>query len=459
LETIFLEQWLQNLIRDKTSRDPEYQRSVGKTSMGKVTRSDIEFYQLSKLREIISYAYENSNFYRKLFDNSGIRASDIISLRDIARIPFTNPADLAKQPYDFPCVPLGDIARITTFTSSGTTGPRKRVFFSEKDLDTITDFMAVGMRTVAAKGDIVQIMLPSARPNDQADLLAKGVKKMGGFPLVSGTNRSSSEQLKIIDEDHPTILFASVSRMYRITQETRHNDDLRGKGVRVIFVTSEYLAESMRKQLQNAWNCDVHLHYGLTEMGLGVAVECHAHSGFHFNEADLMVEVIDPSTGAVLPDNEEGELVFTTLNREAMPLIRYRTHDISKVIIHPCDCGANTLKRIEKISKRLESIVKIGHEDEIYPAMFDELIFQIPEVIDYQLILSRDGRKNALLFKVEVTSQSEAVRNVIYETVLSHSLIRKHLESDMMVSPSIELVKLGGLRRLTRAKKLILDKR
>ncbi|TET16704.1 MAG: phenylacetate--CoA ligase family protein [Dehalococcoidia bacterium] len=459
METIFLEQWLHNIIRQKVKEDPEYRQFVGKESIDQLTRADIDLYHLFKLRKIVSYAYQKSTFYRELFNRSGIKIDDIRSLDDIANIPLTNPIDIAQHPYQFACVSLGDIARITTFISSGTTGPRKRVFCTGGDLEVMTDFMAAGMRTVATEGDVVQIMLPSARPNDQADLLANGVRKMGGLPVISGTSLSPEQQLTIIGQAHPTILFASVSRMYRITQETRHNHDLKGKGVKVVFVTSEYLSDSMRRQLQDAWNCDVHVHYGLTEMGLGVAVECHAHNGFHFNEADLLVEVVDPQTGAVLANDEEGELVFTTLTREAMPLIRYRTHDISKLISSPCECGAATLKKIAKVTRRLEGIARIGEGDEIYPAMFDELIFSIPEVIDYQLTLGKEGGKDILLFRAEVTKESQHICEAIGKVVLSHSLFRKSVEAKRVALPKVELVSRGTLRRLTRAKKLIIDER
>ncbi len=459
METIFLEQWLHNIIKQKVKEAPEYRQFVGKESIDRVTRADIDCYQLFKLRKILTYAYEKSTFYRELFNNRGIKVDDISSLDDIANIPLTNPADIAQHPYQFACVSLGDIERATTFTSSGTTGPKKRVFCTESDLEMMTDFMGAGMRSVATEGDVVQIMLPSARPNDQADLLAKGVRKMGGLPVISGTTPSPEEQLRIIDEAHSAVLFASVSRIYRITQETRHNHDLKGKGVKALFVTSEYLSESMRRQLRDAWNCDVHAHYGLTEMGLGVAVECHAHNGYHFNEADLLVEVVDPETGAVLTNDDEGELVFTTLTREAMPLIRYRTHDISRLLSRPCECGASTLKKIAKVTRRREGIVKIGEGDEIYPAMFDELIFSVPDVIDYQLTLGREGDRDILLFKVEVTGESQDIGEAISKTVLSHRLIRKNVEAGRIALPKAELVSRGALRRSTRAKKLIVDER
>ena len=337
MEPIFLEQWLHGIIRQKVRDDAEYRQFLEKENIDQIGRADIDNYQLFKLHKILSYVYKNSTFYRDLFINKGVNISDIKSLNDLKNLPFTSPLDIAKYPYQFVCVSLGDVTRVTTFTSSGTIGPQKRIFFTDNDLEMMTDFMAAGIRCVASERDVVQILLPSARPNDQADLLAKGVRKMGGIPVIAGITPTSEEQIKIIEDSQSSVLFTSIYYMNRITQETRYSHDLKAMGVKTLFVTSEYVAESVRNQLSEIWNCDVCVHYGLTEMGLGVAVECGARTGYHFNEADLLVEVIDPETGSVLNDGDEGELVFTTLNREAMPLIRYRTGDVGKIINEPCE--------------------------------------------------------------------------------------------------------------------------
>jgi phenylacetate-coenzyme A ligase PaaK-like adenylate-forming protein len=458
MEPTILEPWLHNIIRKKLATEAEFRRWMGRETLAQVTRDDVNRYHLFLFKKTLNYATEKSVFYRDLLKKAGINADDIRSMADIAKVPFTTPEDIAQHPYYFACISLGEIERVTTFTSSGTTGPQKKVFVNDHDLERMTDFMAAGMMTVAKEGDVVQIMLPSRRPNDQSDLLSQGVKKMGGTPVVTGTSPISEDQIQKIDEFHPAVLFASVSRMWRITQETYHQHDLKTKGVKTLFVTSEYLSESMRRQLQNIWNCDVHAHYGMTEMGLGVAVECHAHDGFHYNEADLMVEVIDPKTGEVLGDDAEGELVFTALNREAMPLIRYRTHDLSRLVGNPCKCGASTLRKFAPITRRRESIVKIC-SDELYPSAFDELLFSIPDVIDYQVTLNKEKKKDNLTFKIEVVEPDEGIRQIISENLLNHPIIRKSLDGNILVLSPIELVSRGKLTRMNRAKKLIIDVR
>ena len=459
MEPIFLEQWLHGIIRKKVKENTEHQQFINKNNLDQIERVDIDNYQLFKLRKTLSYVYENSMFYRDSLAKSGVNISNIKSLDDMAKLPFTSPSDIAQHPYEFLCVPLGDVARITTFTSSGTIGPQKRIFFTDNDLETMTDFMAAGIGCVASEGDVVQILLPSARPNDQADLLAKGVRKMGGIPVIAGITPTSEEQLKIIEDTHSTVLFTSIYYMNRITQETRYSHDLKAMGVKTLFVTSEYVAESARRQLSKIWDCEVCVHYGLTEMGLGVAVECEARNGYHFNEADLMVEIIDPETGLVLSDGEEGELVFTTLNREAMPLIRYRTGDVGKIISEPCECGAHTLKKLDKVSRRLEATVKIGNGDIIYPSMFDELIYSFPDIIDYQLTLRKQENKDILVFKVEVARENEDIRQALADAIVSHPLIKRNIESNTLTSPVVELICQGTLTQMNRAKKLIIDKR
>jgi phenylacetate-CoA ligase len=453
---IFLESWLHNIILKKFQEDIELRQWLRQEELTQITREVIDQYHLFQFKKTLAYASEKSVFYRDLLKKTGLKIEDIKSLSDISKVPFTNPEDISENPYYFACIPLGDITHITTFTSSGTTGPQKRIFFNDNDLNQMTDFMAVGMKTVAVEGNVVQIMLPSSRPNDQSDLLSQGVRKMGGLPVVTGTGLDSEEQLRNIDHYHPAVIFAAVSRMWRITEETYHQNDLKTKGVKTLFVTSEYLSESMRRQLQRIWNCDVHAHYGMTEMGLGVAVECHAHDGFHFNEVDLMVEVIDPETGEVLGEDAEGELVFTAFNREAMPIIRYRTHDLSRLIGGTCQCGASTLKKFAPVTRRLESIVKIGGDD-LYPAAFDELLFSIPDVIDYQVSLSKEGNKDILSFKIEVVKKDETIQELITGKLLNHPIIRKYLDINMLDLSPIELLSQGNLTSLNRAKKLISD--
>ncbi|NWF77442.1 MAG: AMP-binding protein [Chloroflexi bacterium] len=458
-ERISLQESLNKIITQRIKETPEYRKRIAKKSLEKLTRRDLEDFQLFQLRNTLHYAYDKSLFYRELFSKKGIEPSEVQSLADLAKLPLTDPKELAENPLRFVCVPLGDVTRVITFTSSGTTGPQKRIFFSEKDIEVMTDFMGAGMSVVATSDDVVQIMLPKGMVLGQSDLLAQGVKKMGATPVVTGIEPTPEEQIQAIKRHGSTVLFCETLRLNRITVEARKNHDLTKLGVKVLFLTSNYLSDSMRANLQSAWNCEVFTHYGLTEMGLGVAVECSAHNGYHFNEADLLAEIIDPETGEVLPEGEEGELVFTTLTREAMPLIRYRTHDISRLSSKPCTCGITALKRLDKVTRRLESVVRIGDGDEIYPAMFDEALYTIPDIVGYEVSVSKDGGKDKLTFQVEIARTGAAVEELVREVILKVPPVQKNVKTGKMTIPEIQLVTPGSLQKSTRAKKLIKDMR
>ena len=317
-ERISLQESLSKILKQRIRETPEYRKHIAKKSLEKITRSELEDFQLFQLRNTLQYVYNKSLFYKELFSKRGIEPGEIQSLADLAKLPLTEPKELAETPFRFLCVPLGEVTRVITFTSSGTTGPQKRISFSEKDVEVMTDFMGAGMRVVATSDDIVQIMLPKGPVLGQSDLLARGVEKMGATPVITGIEPTSEEQIQAIERHGSTVLFCETLRLNRITVEAKNNHDLTKMGVKALFLTSNYLSDSMRVNLQSAWNCEVFTHYGLTEMGLGVAVECPAHNGYHFNEADLLAEIIDPETGGGLPDGEEGELVFTTLTRDCL---------------------------------------------------------------------------------------------------------------------------------------------
>jgi phenylacetate-coenzyme A ligase PaaK-like adenylate-forming protein len=456
-DRISLQKSLSGILKQRIGETPEYRKNIGKKNLENVTRSDLENFQLFQLRNTLRYVCAKSLFYRELFSKKGIEPGEIQSLTDLVKLPFTEPEELAEAPLKFLCVPLGEVTRVITFTSSGTTGPQKRISFSEKDIEVMTDFMAAGMSVVATSDDVVQIMLPKGMVLGQSDLLARGVEKMGATPVITGIEPSPDEQIQAIKRYGSTVLFCETLRLNRITVQAKSNHDLTKLGVKTLFVTSNYLSDSMKTNLQFAWNCEVFTHYGLTEMGLGVAVECPAHNGYHFNEADLLAEVIDPETGRVLPDGQEGELVFTTLNREAMPLIRYRTHDISRLSAKPCQCGITTLKKLDRITRRLESVVRIGDGDEIYPAMFDEALYTIPDIVGYEVSIGKDGVKDSLTFQVEIARKGTAVEELIREVTSEVPAVQKNVKGGRMTIPEIQLVTPGSLQKGTRAKKLIRD--
>jgi phenylacetate-CoA ligase len=434
-----------------------HQRIGERGGPGPLDRSAIENYQLSRLRQTIRYAFENSSFYRRSFHENGISPDEARKLNDLTTLPFTEPSQLAESPYRFLCLSQAEVAHACTFVTSGTTGPQKKIFWTQNDLDRIVDFMSAGIGVVAEPSDAILIILPDGRPNSQADLLLKGVVKLGAKPVISAFDADPEEQLAMIRQFRPTVIFGYTSRIFRMSKDLQTKHDLRSLGVNVLFLAAEYLPDAMRRELENIWNCRVHTHYGLTEMGLGVAVECEARNGYHFNEADLLLEIVDPLTGKAVEPGVEGELVFTTLCREAMPLIRYRTHDISRIITEPCPCGSGNLLKFGAVRKRLESILRMENGDELYPALLDDLLFEIPGLIDYQAILARNENTEKLRFKIEMAlPQANSIPEIIHK-LSSAPIIARGLSCGTMLHPDVELVGPGMLRLENRAKKLIAD--
>ncbi len=455
-----LEQELTERIIKAAHAEPELSSLSGVRRPEDVTRKEIESFQFSLLRKTLSYMQERSPFYRDLFQRQKVNPEKIRTPSDLAKLPFTHPSDLGENPNRFVCVSMADIIRPITFVSSGTTGPEKRVLFTESDLEIILDFLEVGMRTVAGPGDVVQVMLPGGAPLGQLHLLSEAVERIGATAVRAGTALTAEEQIELIKAHGSTVLFGRTGRIYHMTQELRRmGTDLDKLGVRILFLSSEYLPPAMRTRLEQVWNCEVSFHYGMSEMGLGVGVECDAHDGFHFKEWDLILEVINPETGDRVAEGEEGELVFTTLTREGMPLLRYRSHDVSRLIPEPCRCRSQRLLKFAPPRYRLEGLLRLGEDDFIYSGMLDERLYELEEVVDYQVQLSKSTGGDTLDLVVEVTDISDGLSTAILKKVMGVPVMEKNLALGRMATPKIELVPLNQLQRKGSGKKLIFDTR
>ena len=424
-----------------------------------LTRNDVDRYHLHKLQTTLRYAYKNSSFYRELFQSAGVLPEDIHTLADIEKIPLTEPEQVAAAPFRFLCRSRSETARVHNFVTSGTTGPRKKVFWTLNDLDRIVRFLATGIGTVAGRGDIVNVWLPGGLPYGQADLLCRGVNKIGARPVVAPIDISSEDYLRLITENGVTVIFGLTRRILRLTRELERFHDLSRQGVHTLFLTSEYLPDRTRAYLKETWNCRVRTHYGLTEMGLGVAVECDAGDGYHYNEADLLAEIIDTETRQPAASGEEGELVFTTLTREDMPLIRYRTQDISHMIPESCSCGAKEIGKFAIIRKRIGNITRLTGGEEIYPALFDDFLMDMPGFVDYQAVLDRVDGREILRFSVELNKTDPEKIKEIKKRLLGVPAIAKSVHEGIMMEPFIEITAPGELRNLDTRKKSITDRR
>jgi phenylacetate-coenzyme A ligase PaaK-like adenylate-forming protein len=317
------------------------------------TRRALSAYQLDRLRETVAYAKTNSVFYKKTLSDVDPH-TDILALRDLARLPFTDATSLIAEGERMVCVSASEESRIVTLETGGTTGKPKRIYFTESDQELMVDYIHHGLRVMAGPGDVFFIFMPCERPGSVGDLVRIGLERLGVRVIPVGIlpfdGGRDEEILALMREAGATSMLATAGAAARLAQKSDRDATLK-RNMRAVLLSAEYVSDGARRSIECAWDCKVYEHYGMTEMGLGGAMACETRIGYHPREADILFEIIDPETGAVVPEGVYGEVVFTTLTRQAMPLIRYRTGDVSRWIPEPCPCGS-ILKRLDRVGDR-----------------------------------------------------------------------------------------------------------
>ena len=365
-----------------TSLDPWIKGKITGDSSGVLTRKQIEDYQWVKLQETLDRVTRKGRFYQRLY--SGLDF-EISNFQDLLKLPFTTSEDLKEHPLDFLCVPQDHINRIVTLQSSGTTGKPKRLFFTEADQELTIDFFQHGMLTLVKPGDKVLIMLPGETPGSVGDLLRLGLERAGVTAVVHGLVTNQEEALEQIQREEINVLVGIPTQILSLARFTDSKGTSVSLSLKSILLSTDYVPQAIVQELKKAWGCQVFNHYGMTEMGLGGGIECEGFCGYHLREADLYFEIIDPSSGLPVMDGQIGEVVVTTLTRSAMPLIRYRTGDMSRFIPGLCACNT-VLKRLDLIRSR--DRVYLTQTDYLTMADFDEVLFTIDNVLDFEVIIT-----------------------------------------------------------------------
>jgi phenylacetate-coenzyme A ligase PaaK-like adenylate-forming protein len=286
-------------------------------------------WQLERAGRTVAYARTHSRFYARRL--AGADRSSCATRAGLERLPFTWPGELAEDPLAFLCVPQSGVARVTTQFSSGTTGPSKRVFCTAGDLERTVGFFAQGMTDLVAPGQEALVLLPGGGEGGVGRLLQGALERIGVSGRLGAPGWSTREVLAAARGVH--CLVGLPSELFHLC---RVDPGLRPA---TVLLSGDYIAPAVVAALEGAWHCRVATHYGLTEAGLGGAVQCRAAQGHHLRDADLLFEVVDPDSGRPLAPGEQGEIVLTTLNHEAMPVIRYRTGDLGRMLPGPCPCG------------------------------------------------------------------------------------------------------------------------
>ncbi|MCT4594157.1 MAG: AMP-binding protein [Anaeromicrobium sp.] len=405
-----LDKWIRKKIGHKGSND---------------FRRELDNYILDKLRENIEYVKKNSVFYKNHLRELG----EIYSFNDFEKIPFTRDSHIMCNPNHFVCVPQNHINRIVTLKTSGTTGERKRIFFTRDDQELTIDFFKIGMSTLVQKGDRVLILLPGEREGSVGDLLKKGLKRMGVKAYIHGPIYDPEKVLKIIKNKKINSLVAIPTQVLSLIRNEKNKDKIKLKSV---LLSTDYAPKAVINQVERFFKCKVYDHYGMTEMGLGAGVQCDALEGFHLREADLYFEIINPVTREVVPKGEYGEVVFTTLTRRGMPLIRYGTGDISRIINKPCPCGT-ALKSLDRIIYRRKGAISLSQGHILTIGQLDEILFSIREIGDYDGVMTNDGKRDCLTIYVNMEDPlGERLFPLIYNRLEECEIIKKLIKGDKL---------------------------
>jgi phenylacetate-CoA ligase len=348
-------------------------------------------HQLAALRETIAHAKAHSPFYAERLRAVGVY--DLRSLDDLAALPFTTADDLRAQGARLRCVPAGDVERIVTLPTSGTSGEPKRIDFSAADQELTVEFFRCGMSVFTGQRDRVLILLPGERPGSVGELLARGLEQIGATPLPYGPVSDVDDALDRLEGEQASVVVGIPVQLLALARRSVAQG--RRLHVRSVLLSTDHLPRPVVTAIELAWDCRVYNHYGTTEMGLGGAVDCAAHAGLHVREADLLFEIVDPAGGAPVAAGEEGEIVFTTLTREAMPLVRYRTGDLGRFAVEPCPCGSS-LRLLAPVRERLDDVATLAGGERLSLADLDDALFALDEVLDFRARLSVNGTEETL---------------------------------------------------------------
>jgi phenylacetate-coenzyme A ligase PaaK-like adenylate-forming protein len=363
---------------------------IGCNVTGRPFVEALEDYQLQRINEVIDYARHKSPFYRRHL--ATLPVAPLSALSDIAQIPFTTPSDVTKDPFSFLAVSQDDVARIVTLRTSGSTGDAKRLFFTEGDLDLTIDFYHHGMSTLVRPGQRVAVFFPGETPYSVGDLLLRGLQRMDVQALVYGLVMNPVHAAEAVASFGAHCIVGIPTQVLAVACSPA--GVAIGKGsIENVLLSADYVPRLLAQTLEEVWGCRVFAHYAMTEMGHGGGVECEALAGYHLREGDLYFEVVDHETGEVCSDGAIGEVVFTTLTRQGMPLIRYRTGDIARMITQPCPCGS-ILKRMDYVRGRWNGFVRLDTDCTLTIHEMDEALFRLPGLLDYRATVSQgmDGR-------------------------------------------------------------------
>lgn len=412
------------------------------------SRDEIAALQLTRLKWTLQNAYSNVAHYKKTFDKAGLHPDDLKSLDDLSKFPFTVKDDLrAHYPFGMFAISREQVLRI--HASSGTTGKPTVVGYSPRDIETWAGLMARCMRAAGCKPGML------AQNSYGYGLFTGGIgfhygAERLGMTVVPVSGGMTERQVRLIVDFRPDVIFVTPSYILAILDEFRAQGiDPRQCSLKIAMCGAEPWTNAMRAEIEDAFNLHAIDNYGLSEIiGPGVSCECiESKDGPHIWEDHFYPEVIDPATGQVLPEGEVGELVFTTLTKEAMPIIRYRTRDLSKLL----PGSARSMRRMEKVTGRSDDMMIVRGVN-VFPSQIEEIILKDERLAPHFVIeLRRIERLDEITVVVESRADADAAALAACDRDLAH-----HIKESIGVTATVRAVKPGGVERsLGKAKRVI----
>jgi phenylacetate-CoA ligase len=412
--------------------------------------------QLDRLQAIVGHAYERVEIFRQRLQKSALAPTDIKSLDDLAKLPFTTKTDLRDTyPFGLFASPLKDVVRV--HASSGTTGKPIVVAYTKDDVDVWTSVM---VRSLAAcglhEGDIIQNAYGYGLFTGGlgAHYGAEGI----GATVIPISGGNTDRQIMVMKDFGVTAICCTPTYfLHLIDRASQLGVDLKSLPLRAGVFGAEPWTLSMRRHIESVTNIAAFDIYGLSEIiGPGVAIECPCHDGLHIFEDHFYPEIIDPETGKVLPEGEEGELVLTTLSKWAMPMIRYRTRDITSLVPGACPCG-RSLRRMRRIGRRSDDMLIIRGVN-VYPSQIETVLLEVEGTLPhYQIILTREHGLDQIEVQVEVTTQVFSDRVGALEALSDK--IMDTIERVIGIRIKVTLVEPQTIQRSEGKAKRVIDKR
>ncbi|MCP8316475.1 MAG: phenylacetate--CoA ligase [archaeon] len=423
----------------------------------RIDRKELEELQLRRLKAAVQILYDKNPYFGRRLRQAQVKPSDINKLEDISKIPFTTKEDLRiNYPTGLLNVEIDQVVRF--HVSSGTTGDPTVVAYTESDVDKWSELNARCLNMMGVKrGDVVQIAYGYGLFTGGLGI-HYGAERLGAATIPSSAG-NTKRQIKLMKDMRTTVLACTPSYALYIAEAVIQEglNPKKDLGLRVGVFGAEPWSESLRKRLMDQLLPEPYDIYGLSELcGPGVAAECSLKDGLHVWADHFIPEVIDPKTGEVLGSGEEGELVFTTINKEAMPLLRYRTRDVSCLDLEPCPCG-RTHPKISRIKGRDDDMMKIRGVN-VFPSQIEYVLGGMDELGDqYQIVLTKSGPLDDLKVKVEV--KSSAVSDKPWDMVQLKKRVENEIYSVLNLHVEVDLVEPGSLPRSEGKAKRVLDLR